>query len=85
MLLCLDQDPAKRPTALELLQRLGQLVGPPSHAGRAAGSDGSDGGGDGGAPRPQMRVSVPQPGLPSPFAGQAAFGAPGREEQQEPL
>lgn len=84
MLECLHQDPAKRPTALELLQRLGRLVGPPTHASRAASSGGSPAGGGpaGGLPRPLMRVAVPQPGLPSPFAAMAAF-APASEQQQQ--
>lgn len=69
LLLCLSKDPAQRPTAAQLLQRLSALVedgSAPPQPGPAAGGSGSGEGG--GTPSMQRRILVPQPSLRSPFA-----------------
>ncbi|PRW57729.1 Serine threonine- kinase CTR1 [Chlorella sorokiniana] len=88
LLQCLHQDPAQRPTALELMQRLEPLVGPPKHALPEVG------GGSGvlttAAPAgglmvcPSMRVAVPPAGIPSPFAALAAIALPSSQQHQLP-
>lgn len=86
ILQCLHQDPDQRPTALELMQRLERLVGPPTHP-PAAGRSGSGGGHQAPAPAAAaglpMRVAVPQPGVLSPFAALAAVALPSQQQQQQ--
>lgn len=82
MLECLHQDPAQRPTALELLQRLGPLAGPPALSPRQAswrngggggnGMDRAAGSGDGpaAAAHAQLGTVDQQVELPAPFVAQ---------------
>lgn len=84
LLQCLHQDPGQRPTALELMQRLEPLMGPPKHPLPAASSTRSSARVqvEGPAVRPPMRVSVPPPSMPSPFAALAAIALPSQQQQQ---
>lgn len=67
MLSCLCKDPAQRPTAGQLLQRLSQLADAPTSPRSGPASDG--GGEMNGSPSTRrMRVLVPQTSLRSPFA-----------------
>lgn len=89
---CLHQDPAKRPTALQLLQRLGPLVDPPSlpaqpapggsSTGSGSGSSGGSGSGESPAPpyQPQAANAEPQAG-PSATPGTTEAHSPASQRQ----
>lgn len=71
MLQCLDSDPDVRPTAAELLARLGELVSPPSRVSLKEPAAQQHTPASSGSPR---RIVVPPP-MRSPFADQAAAPA----------